>query len=169
MSGDLRARFRKIMARLKASGFLRLEDGESAEIALLGDIDDWVEIDIHRTPRGRALCLTQIDAPCPLCEKGAAKRRALVIPIYNQTADQTQIVVWTMHADSPLLEIQDRFETAGSIRNTAWKITRRGTGRETRYRMSYIGDVDSLPDPPSREEILRQVADVLGGGREEAE
>jgi hypothetical protein len=161
MSGDMKARFQRIMARLRASDFLRLEDGESAEIAFLGDIDDWVEMEFHRSPKGRALCLTHLDMPCAMCEKGAAKRRALVIPVYNQTVDQAQIVVWTMHADSPLVEIQDHFARAGTIRNSVWKITRRGAGRETRYRLSYVGEADSLPNPPSQEEIVRKVSAVM--------
>jgi hypothetical protein len=166
-SEELKARFQKIMARLRANEFLRLEDGESAQIAILGDIDDWVEMEFHRSPKGRVVCFTQLDAPCAWCEKGAEKRRALVIPIYNQTADQVQLVVWTMHADSPLLDLQDHFEQAGTLRRSTWKITRRGAGRETRYRMSYVGDAENLPDAPNREEVIRRVVNIMGGREED--
>jgi hypothetical protein len=181
---DYKKKFAKIMARLRAGGGLglfKLQDGESTEITIIGDVDDWMEIPVHqlKKERRRALCGELINEPCAYCDQGLRQGRRLAIPIYNEGLGQVQIAFWAQHADSPLVEMEEAYKVNGvPFRGMQFTIKRRGTELETRYPMTYRGhktgdltDLRTEPDMaevkiPSRTAVVNLLVAVLSGGDE---
>jgi hypothetical protein len=182
---DYKKRFNKIMARLRAGGglgMLRLEDKEIAEITIIGDVEEWIEVPTHRlkAERRNVVCGEFVgDDQCPYCAQGVRQTRKIAIPIYNETLGQVQIVLWAHYADSPLNELEEVYNTNGvPFRGMQFSIKRRGTGIETRYPMEYRGhkdgDLSSLAASedaaevkvPARQAIAGLVVDVLSASDE---
>jgi hypothetical protein len=170
------------MARLRAGGglgLLKLQDKESADITIIADVDDWVEIPVHRLKkeRRRTMCGEFLGVDdCPYCAQGVRQTRMLAIAIYNESIGQVQIAFWAHYTDSPLNEMEEAYNVNGvPFKGMQFTIKRRGVQLETRYNLTYRGHKDgdlaglqTSEDAaevklPSRQAVIGLLTEVLAG------
>ena len=171
-------RVKRIMSRLRGSDFFTLADGEAVDIVLLSDVDDWIEVPVHRVKaeKGwqRGLCKTWDaigEEKCEWCDDAKGVRRGLAIALYNYTSEMVQVAFWTMHNDSPLNEIEEAYTTHRvPFRGMKFRISRRGEGIKTRYKMTYLSHVtEGLQAPPTRQQITDVILAVMGPREEDTD
>jgi hypothetical protein len=160
----------RFYTRLKQSGdILRLAAGENARIVITADVDEWVEIPVHRVERGLQLC-TRESGECEACLDGDRPKRRFVIPIHNLTIDEPQFVVWAYYRGGPLEVLRTLFEATGQpIAGMVLDISRVGQGLGTEYPLRYVGHRPEYVRPaPPREVVMDIVRGLyVRGGKEE--
>ena len=131
-------RGREAIAKSGGDIFVSIGAGESIEIAPLVGLDDLISIDQHAfwIPSGNSPifpCLSSSD--CPGCQLGNAPSYKAFLPVLLK--DQgSRIYAFGIGVCRDLVGLEETFDD-GTLKSHIIKISRRGSGLETRY--SVIG------------------------------
>lgn len=165
--------------------WLKLEDGESADIRFVNETDSdsseydpdrglTLIVEEHTNPsdfRRKAVCTMEDEGRCYGCEQYVRDPKAGWKPrlrfyatlLIKKGNDDPFYGVWSMGVmkSSTFNTIRDYAEENGAISNLKWKIKRNGKGTETSYSL-FPSKLDTEPfnwpsDIPNLEDAVRQI------------
>lgn len=158
-------------------GFLSIGDGENVVFAPLNGLDELVSAEMHEYwDINPAIFHPCIGKDCPGCAVGHESRFKAYLPVVKKDGD-TALWAFTISVYNQLEDLEDALEE-GSLEGAVMKLSRRGTGLNTRYTVTGLGKfidvseverfdfIDSL-GPTTVEEItdlLEKNGYHVGGG-----
>ena len=114
---------------LTERSWLKLSDGESMQFVILDDVPQ-----IHTLHWVGGAAQEHLDADCPWCKQGLRASVRRTIPIESQDGSDA----WEM-ADLTWKDLMAVGKATGGIKGQTIALSRRGTGRATRYTIVPLG------------------------------
>lgn len=109
--------------------WLKLEDGQSAKLTILDD-----QPDIHTLHWVAGQAKTHEESNCPWCREGVRASVRYTVPIQSELGAE----IWEM-AELTWKDLKAVFKAVGYSTGMQMQLSRRGTGRATRYTLVPLG------------------------------
>lgn len=148
--------------------YISLNDGESINIAFIGDTDDFISFDQWQLwiDGGNSPMLCNLQAkwdPCTICqrEKDKPKYRAMSLVLVENVDGELEEKVFAFGSSmfKMLIDIED---AVGGLHGRVVRIKRTGTGLKTRYSATFTGEIeDAVPEVDETEKSLIEYAGPL--------
>jgi hypothetical protein len=149
---------RAVLRKLQAGReWFILRPGESATVIVVSDVDDFVEVPIHTYENQRVLCGFFGGDSCSFCESQVQLSYRIALHVYQEETGEDLVALWGWGQNTPFRVMADVYTARGvPFRGMKLHIQRSGSGRETTYAVTYLGNVPIDRQPLPREEVMRR-------------
>ena len=133
--------------------FLKLKDGDSAEIAPIGGVDDIISFDQHAfwLDAGNSPifpCLQSDDCPGCMLGHGPSFKALMSVVVRGEEGPEERMIVFGKSVFKALIDAEDAL---GSLNGNILKYSRKGSGMATRYTIIPTGRKADVPSLDKRE------------------
>jgi hypothetical protein len=158
---DYDVKVRQVLARLRGGReWFMLRPGEEAEIVLISDIDDWLEIPVHRYEGQSIPCGLLEGESCAFCDEGSEARVRVAMHVRDVNTGANMVAVWAYGPNTILKSLADIYAMqALPFRGMHIKVKRTDSGKDrfSTYEVTYLGH-KPITDPPMDAATLKRKA-----------
>lgn len=152
----------------KSSGnwgkFFYLKAGQRKRIRILSDMEDAIEITVHKNFKEQidVPCQELFGRPCKYCEDPEISTRAEFIwSVWDYDANEVKLMKYAMNNCSPVGQIAEAYENYGTITDRDYTISVRGESKDRTFSLLPVGEKSKMRNPKAKPYTKKEILKML--------